>query len=83
MKSVRLDVELEERVRRAARALGISVPAFIRQALGKECDAILGDALDERLGDVIGVVCSDGGRARSTGAAFVRGLRDRRCDQCS
>jgi hypothetical protein len=76
MKSVRLDVELEERLRRAARALGVSESAFIRQALGERCDIVLGDRLDERLRDVVGVVCSDGGRARTTGDAFARALQD-------
>jgi hypothetical protein len=78
VKSVRLDAELEERLRLAARALGVSESAFIRQSLGERCDVVLGNRLDERLRDVLGVVCSDGGRARSTGAAFIQVLRDRR-----
>jgi hypothetical protein len=77
MKSVRLDVELEDRLRRAAQAVGISESAFIRQALDKQCDAVLGDRLDERLRDVVGVVSGGGGRARATGKAFVQTLRDR------
>jgi hypothetical protein len=77
VKSVRLGPALEEKVQRAARALGISQSAFIRDALARRCEEVLGGALAPRLAPVIGVVESSGGRAGRTRAA-LRAVLDRK-----
>jgi hypothetical protein len=50
---------------------------IIRMGIEAQCDALLKERLDCRLADVIGVISSPGGRARSTGQAFVKALRQR------
>ena len=70
MKSVRLDDDLEAKLRRAARALGTSQSEFIREALARRCEEVLGGSLAERLISVIGIVKSRGGRAARSGDAF-------------
>ena len=70
MKSVRLDENLEVRLQRAARALAMSQSEFLRDALARRCDEVLGDSLQERLAPVVGIVKSSGGRAAHSGAAF-------------
>ena len=77
MKSVRLDETMESRLREAARLAGVPASVFIRQAIEDQCDRVLAQRLDLRLADVIGVVHSNGGRARRTGKAFVEKLRER------
>jgi hypothetical protein len=71
MRSVRLDPELDERVRRAAAAEGATVSEFLRAAAAERCDRTLATNAAEQLGDVIGVVNGGGGRARATGKAFA------------
>ncbi len=78
MKSVRLDAELEAKLERAARALATSQSEFIREALARRCDEVLGGSLAERLAPVIGIVNSSGGRAARSGAAFREALARRR-----
>jgi hypothetical protein len=78
MKSVRLDVDLEAKLRRAARALATSQSEFIREALARRCDEVLGGSLAQRLAPVIGIVNSSGGRAARSGAAFREALARRR-----
>ena len=78
MRSVRLDQALESRLEQAARLSGEPVSNIIRQAIEERCEAILGRRLAERLRDVTGIVRSDGGRARQTGKAFARLVRDRK-----
>jgi hypothetical protein len=78
MKSVRLDEELETRLERAARALAMTQSDFLREALARRCDEVLGGSLRERLAPVIGIVNSSGGRAAHTGAAFRAALGRRR-----
>ena len=78
MKSVRLDVDLEAKLARAARALATSQSEFIRDALTRRCDEVLGGSLAERLISVIGIVNSAGGRAARSGAAFREALARRR-----
>jgi hypothetical protein len=51
---------------------------IIRQAIEAYCDALMKDRLDQRLADVTGVVCSEGGRARSSGRAFLAAQQERR-----
>jgi hypothetical protein len=78
MKSVRLDDSLEGKLERAARALGVSQSAFLRDALVRRCAEVLGDSLAERLSPVVGVIKSSGGRARHSGKAFREALARRR-----
>lgn len=77
MKSVRLDEDLETRLQRAARSLAMSQSEFIRDALARRCNEVLGNSLQERLARVIGIINSSGGRASHSGAAFVAILAKR------
>jgi hypothetical protein len=77
VKRIRLDVELQERVARAARVLAISQPEFIRQVLRRRCDEVLGETLAVRLVSVIGIVNSAGRRADRSGTAFCDALARR------
>ncbi len=43
MRSVRFDAELDRRVERAAKKLGVTVSDFIRTAMSHECDKVLAD----------------------------------------
>lgn len=72
MKSVRIDPETEQQLETAARARGISESEFIRQAVRKEAQIVLGETLEARLGDVIGAIRSKGGRAREAHAHFSK-----------
>jgi predicted transcriptional regulator len=78
MKSVRLDSNLEGKLARAARALAMSESEFLRDALARRCDEVLGNSLQQRRAPVIGIVNSSGGRAVRSGAAFRALLRKRR-----
>jgi hypothetical protein len=77
MRSIRLDDDLDIRVRKAAAVEGASVSEFIRRAASERADHALATGASERLADVLGAVHGGGGRARDTGAAFVEAL-DRR-----
>lgn len=70
MRSIRLDPELDRKVRKAAAARGESVSAFIRNAAAERADETLAVPGRERFRDVAGVVRGGGGRARRTGEAF-------------
>jgi len=78
MKSVRLDPDLEARLQEAAKVAGVPESTLMREAIAERCDAVLKQRLDHRLADVIGIIESDGGRARQTGAAFTALVRRRR-----
>ena len=78
MKSVRLDEALENQLKEAARITGEPVSVIIRQAIEERCKHILEQRLDARLADVTGIICSQGGRARHTGKAFVESLKVRK-----
>jgi len=78
MKSVRLDHDLEIKLERAARALGVSQSELLRDALARRCDELLGASLQDRLAPVIGIIRSSGGRATHSGAAFVATLKRRK-----
>jgi hypothetical protein len=78
VKSVRLDADLEGKLERAARVLATSQSEFIRDALARRCDEVLGGSLSERLLSVIGIVKSSGGRASRSGVAFRAVLARRR-----
>jgi hypothetical protein len=78
MKSVRLNEDQATRLERAARALAMSQSEFLRDALARRCDEVLGRSLQQRLVPVIGIVNSSGGRAAHSGAAFLAALAKRR-----
>ena len=69
MRSIRLDPELDDLVRRAAAREGTSVSAFLRRAAAERAQRTL--AQREQLADVIGAVRSEGGAAAHTGDAFA------------
>ncbi len=74
MRSLRLEPELDEKVRRAAAQRGETVSEFIRNAAEARADETLGDSPRDRLADVIGTVHGGGGRARRTGDAFRQAI---------
>lgn len=74
MRSLRLDPDLDQKVRRAAAARDESVSEFLRRAAAERAEETLGQNGRERFADVIGVVHGGGGRARRTGAAFADSL---------
>ncbi len=79
MRSLRLEPELDDRVRRAASAEGSTVSEFLRQAAAERADRTLAARNSDQLADVIGSVRGGGaGRARDTGAAFGELLAERR-----
>jgi hypothetical protein len=71
MRSVRLDPELDRRVKQAAAVAGESISQFIRQALAQRAQETLAGHGRERLEDVVGVVHGGGGSARRSGATFA------------
>jgi hypothetical protein len=78
MRSLRLEPELDERVRRAAALEGASVSEFLRRAAAERAERTLSQRGSERLADVVGVVRGGGcGRARDTGTAFGDLLSER------
>jgi hypothetical protein len=76
MRSVRLDPELDELVKRAAAQEGSSVSEFLRLAAAERARRTL--AKRDQLEDVIGAVRTGGGAAKRSGAAFGELLRSRR-----
>jgi predicted transcriptional regulator len=77
MKSVRLDAELEARLRRAAGLAGVSESEFIRQAIEERASTTLDGRLDDQLAGLIGAIKSDGGRAAAAHSRFRELLRKR------
>jgi len=71
MRSLRLDPELDQRVRRAATLEGSSISEFLRRAAAERAERTLSQGGSERLEDVVGVIHGGGGRARETGKAFA------------
>lgn len=78
MRSVRLDDQMDRRVRRAAAAEGISVSEFLRRAADDRAERALSSTTEERLGDVIGAVRGTRRQARRSGEAFGDLLAERR-----
>ncbi|HEY6399061.1 MAG TPA: ribbon-helix-helix protein, CopG family [Solirubrobacteraceae bacterium] len=76
MRSVRLDPDLDEVVRRAAAQEGVSVSEFLRRAAADRARRRL--SARDQLDDVLGAVQTKGGVARRTGAAFSEALQTRR-----
>ncbi len=70
MRSLRLDGDLDEKVRRAAAIRGESVSEFLRRAAAERAEDTLAGTVRERFADVAGVIHGGGGRARRTGDAF-------------
>jgi hypothetical protein len=68
MRSIRLDPELDELVKRAAAQEGASVSEFLRRAAVDRAHRTL--QRRDQLQDVIGSVRTRGGVARQTGTAF-------------
>ena len=76
--SVRLDENLEERLRKIAEAEGVSLSEVIRRAADLYWERHAGSSLELRLVDVLGKVKSRGGRARRSGESFRRVLARRK-----
>lgn len=71
MRSIRLDPELDRKVRKAAAVRGESVSAFIRIAAAMRAEETLSERGRDRFRDVTGAVHGGGGRARRSGEAFA------------
>jgi Protein of unknown function (DUF1778) len=78
MRSLRLDPDLDEKVRRAAAAKGETVSEFLRQAAAERAEKTLAGRSSEQFADVAGVVHGGGGRARRTGQAFTESVATKR-----
>ena len=78
MRSLRLDSDLDDKVRRAAAVKGESVSEFLRHAAAERAEETLSARPSERFADVAGVVHGGGGRARRTGDAFTASLAEDR-----
>lgn len=74
--SVRLDSDLEARLRAIADSEGVPLSEVMRRAAQRYVDET-GASLRVRLADAIGTVKSGGGRARRTGESFRRLVRGR------
>lgn len=73
--SVRLDPDLEARLRAIAAAEGVPLSEVVRRAAAQYVGKT--GSLRLRLADAIGAVRSGGGRARRTGESFKRLVRRR------
>jgi hypothetical protein len=76
MRSLRLDPELDDLVRRAAAQEGASISEFLRRAASERARRTL--AARDQLADVVGSVHTEGGAAARTGDAFGELLERRR-----
>lgn len=74
--SVRLDPDLEARLRAVADSEGVPLSEVLRRAAQRYVDET-GGSLRVRLADAIGTVRSGGGRTRRTGETFKRLVRRR------
>lgn len=74
--SVRLDRELEARLRAVAESEGVPLSEVLRRAAEHYLHET-GGSLRVRLADAIGTVRSGGGRAQRTGESFKRLVRRR------
>ena len=77
MRSIRLDDDLDDKVRRAAAIRNESVSEFLRHAAAQRAEDTLATSAREQFADVAGVVNGGGGRARRTGQAFGDLLAER------
>ena len=74
--SVRLDPDLEARLRAIAESEGVPLSEILRRAAQRYLKET-GGSLRVRLTDAIGTVRSSGGRAQRTGESFKRLVRRR------
>ncbi len=74
--SVRLDPDLEARLRAIAESEGVPLSEVLRRAAQHYLNET-GGTLRVRLADAIGTVRSGGGRAQRTGESFKRLVRRR------
>jgi hypothetical protein len=74
MRSLRLDPDVDLKVRRAAAIRGVSVSEFIRHAAIERAEETLALRPSERFSDVAGAIRGGGGQARRTGEAFADAL---------
>ena len=82
MRSLRLEPDLDERVRRAAEVEGISVSEFLRRGAAERAERTLALRNSDRLADVIGIVRGDGESvAEDTGRAFTDLLIEQQANQ--
>jgi len=77
MSSVRLEPELEARVREAARRLGLPASEVHRRALRAFCDSALASEGRSRYEDVIGIAEGPADLSERTGEAYANLLRER------
>lgn len=70
VKSVRLDPQLEARLREAARLARVSESRIIRDAVADRTDAILANRLDRQMADLIGSVAGKVSVAHRAHQAF-------------
>lgn len=78
MRSLRLDSDLDERVRRAAALEGTSVSEFLRQAAAERASRSLDGDPAKRLAYAIGAIETNLSQARDTGNAFADLLESKR-----
>jgi uncharacterized protein DUF1778 len=71
VRSLRLEPDLDERVRRAAEVEGVSVSEFLRRGAAERAERTLALRNSDRLADLIGVVNGGAGVAEDTGKAFA------------
>lgn len=71
---MRLEPELDDKVRRAAARRGETVSEFLRHAAEACADETLKESPIDRFADVTGAVHGGGGRASRTGEAFRKAL---------
>jgi Ribbon-helix-helix protein, copG family len=77
VKSVRLDADLQARLKEAARTAGVSESEFIRAAIDERSDATLAHGLEGRLTGLIGTIKSKGGRANKAHLRYRELLKRR------
>ena len=78
MRSLRLDSDLDERVRRAAALEGTSVSEFLRRAAAERASRSFAGDPAERLAYAIGAIETNLSQARDTGGAFGDLLESKR-----
>ena len=78
MRSLRIDEELDEKIRRAASLNDESISDFLRTAAEERADRVLSTQGREAFADVAGAVRSHGGQADRTGHAFTEVLRSKK-----